>query len=171
MFIQKGEKMLNKEDYGKVVLLIGKVACGKTTYARKIEQQENAFLLSLDELQLDIFGENPTRDQLDSSYSGCSEYQKRLTFKLVSMGVDVYLDWGFWQQSAREQARQDFENKGIKVVQYYFDIPLAIRHQRNDKRNLTHDRLSFKIEPKDIAFFDSFFEEPDIQDNDKIFNL
>lgn len=163
--------MRNKMDHGRVVLLIGKVACGKTTYARKMEQQGNAVLLSLDELQLDIFGATPTREQLDSSYTGCSEYQKRLAFKLVSMGVDVYLDWGFWQQSARQQTRWEFEKQGIEVVQYYFDIPLAIRHQRNNKRNLADDTLSFKIEPKDIDFFDRFFEEPAIQESDKVFNF
>ena len=163
--------MLEKDTHGKAILLVGKVACGKTTYARKMQEQERAIFLSLDELQLDVFGENPTREQLDSTYSGCFEHQKRLAIKLVKNGLDVYLDWGFWEQSSRHEIREFFENEGIQVYQYYFDIPLEIRYERNRKRNVGNDSHSFKIEEKDVAFFDGFFEEPEINENDKVFNL
>lgn len=162
--------MLNNNSYGKVVLLVGKVACGKTTYARKMEQEEGAIFLSLDELQLAIFGKSPTREQLDSTFSGCSLYQKNLAIKLVQNGLDVYLDWGFWKKADRQEIRNFFENAGVRVYQYYFDIPLDVRHERNCKRNQGSDIHSFKIEEKDVAFFDSFFEEPGKDENDKIFN-
>ena len=162
--------MLKKKDV-KVVLLVGKVACGKTTYARKMEQQENAIFLSLDELQIDLFGPHPTREQLDTTHAGCYQHQQRLALKLLQNGFDVYLDWGFWEQSARTETRLFFENKGIKVYQYYFDIPLTIRQDRNRNRNQGNDPHSFKIEEKDIAFFDGFFEAPTPAENDKIFNV
>lgn len=155
----------------KVVLLVGKVACGKTTYARKMEQQEKAIFLSLDELQIDLFGTHPTREQLDTTHSGCYQHQQRLALKLLQNGFDVYLDWGFWEQSARAETRLFFENKGIKVCQYYFDIPLAIRQERNRTRNSGNDPHSFKIEEKDVAFFDAFFEAPKPHENDKVFNV
>ena len=161
--------MLNNQTYGKIVLLIGKVACGKTTYARKMQDQGGTIFLSLDELQLDVFGENPTREQLDSTYEGCFEYQKRLAIKLVKNGLDVYLDWGFWEQSSRREIRDFFEKEGIEVYQYYFDIPLEVRHERNRKRNLGNNNHSFKIEEKDVAFFDGFFEEPELNENDRTF--
>ena len=163
--------MIEKNTNGKAILLVGKVACGKTTYARKMQEQERAIFLSLDELQLDIFGENPTREQLDSTYSGCLEYQKRLAIKLIKSGLDVYLDWGFWKALSRHEIRHFFESAGIQVYQYYFDIPLEVRRARNRKRNLGNDSHSFKIEEKDVAFFDGFFEEPETNENDKIFNL
>lgn len=161
--------MLEKDSFGKIILLIGKVACGKTTFARNKEQKENAIFLSLDELQLDIFGKNPTREQLDSTYSGCVEYQQRLALKLAKNGIDVYLDWGFWEQSARSATRLFFEKEGINVEQFYFDIPDQVRYERNRKRNIGNDSHSFKIEEKDIAFFDDFFETPNVSENDKVF--
>ena len=112
--------MPEQNRHGKVVILIGKVACGKTTYARKMQEQERAVFLSLDELQLDVFGENPTREQLDSTYTGCCEYQKRLAIKLVNNGIDVYLDWGFWEQSARHEIRNFFQSEGIEVYHGVF---------------------------------------------------
>tara|TARA_R110001583_G_scaffold16561_5_gene67757 strand:- start:4022 stop:4513 length:492 start_codon:yes stop_codon:yes gene_type:complete len=161
--------MIENSINGKVVLLVGKVACGKTTFARKMEQKEQAIFLSLDELQLDIFGKNPTREQLDSSYSGCFEYQKRLAHKLAKNGLDIYLDCGFWDKNSRTDVRAFFEKEGIKVEQYYFDIPPEVRYKRNQQRNLGDDNHSFKIEEKDVAFFDGFFEEPEINENDKVF--
>ncbi|GLS90109.1 hypothetical protein GCM10007916_11760 [Psychromonas marina] len=136
-----------------------------------MEKQQRAIFLSLDELQLSVFGDVPAREQLDSSYAGCCEYQKRLAIKLINEGIDVYLDWGFWQKSARKEIRTFFENEGIVVYQYYFDIPLAVRHERNRKRNAADDQHSFKIEEKDVLFFDGFFEAPEQDENDKIFKV
>ncbi|WP_413699303.1 AAA family ATPase [Psychromonas sp. KJ10-10] len=162
-------KAVDKINYGKVVLLVGKVACGKTTFARQMQHHSGVIFLSLDELQLDIFGRYPTREELDNSYSGCFEYQKRLAHKLVTNGLTVYLDWGFWKRSSRIALRKFFEDEGISVEQYYFDIPLHVRIKRNQKRNNSEDAHSFKIEEKDIAFFDSFFEQPEEYENDKVF--
>lgn len=156
---------------GKIVLLIGKVACGKTTYARKMEQDEGAMFLSIDELHLDLFGAQPTREQLDSTHAGCRKYQQRLATKLVSNGIDVYLDWGFWDRSGRKAIVEFYNNLGVEVVQYYFDIPLEIRQERNNKRNQESDQHSFKIEDKDVAFFDGFFEQPEPNECDKIFHI
>ncbi|MEH6454188.1 MAG: ATP-binding protein [Psychromonas sp.] len=163
--------MQEKNRRGKVILLVGKVASGKTTYARKMQEEKGVVFLSLDQLQLSIFGENPSREQLDSSYSGCCEYQQCLAVKLVNNGLDVYLDWGFWQQSARQDIRAFFEKYDIVVEQYYFEIPEQVRQQRNRKRNNGNDSHSFKIEEKDVAFFDGFFEAPELNENDKVFTF
>ncbi|MGX9417397.1 AAA family ATPase [Vibrio sp. RC27] len=162
---------MSSQSFGKVVLLIGKVACGKTTFARKMEREEGAVFLSIDEMHLDLFGPQPTRDQIDSTYSGCRDYQQRLATTLVKNGVDVYLDWGFWECSTRQDISDFYKELGIEVRQYYFDIPLDIRLERNQKRNQGSDQHSFKIEEKDVAFFDEFFEEPDASECDRIFKL
>lgn len=156
---------------GKIVLLVGKVACGKTTFARKMEQEQGAMFLSIDELHLDLFGPQPTREQLDSTYTGCQAYQQRLATKLVNQGIDVYLDWGFWKRSTRQSTSEFYRELGIDVYQYYFDVPLAIRQQRNRSRNLGCDQHSFKIEDKDVAFFDGFFEAPLSHECDKVFKI
>ncbi|KUI97295.1 ATP-binding protein [Vibrio sp. MEBiC08052] len=150
---------LNK---AKVIFLVGKVACGKTSYARKMQDDGMGVFLSLDELQLDIFGSEPTRQQLDDSYQGCENYLKRMALQFLKKGITVYLDWGFWKRSERQKHRQFFESEGFFVEQIYFNIPLNIRLQRNLSRNSGNDIHSFKIEEKDISLFDGFFEEPDL---------
>lgn len=163
--------MLNKDEYGEVYLLVGKVASGKTTFARVMQAKGGGIFLSIDELQLAIFGEHPTREQLDSSYEGCFEYQKRLALNLLKNGLDVYLDWGFWRQELRHDTHAFFKQEQVTVYQYYFDIPLSIRYERNRKRNLGCDQHSHKIEEKDIAFFDSLFEAPKLYENDRVFMI
>ncbi|PTQ16638.1 hypothetical protein CWO24_24190 [Vibrio sp. 10N.286.46.E10] len=74
--------------------------------------------------------------------------------------IDVNLDWGFWSRSSRVETQRYFRELGYEVSQIFFDIPLSIRLQRNQKRNNGSDIHSFKIEEKDISLFDSFFEEP-----------
>ncbi len=151
-----------------VFLLTGKVACGKTTYAREQLRDHNAILLSLDELQLGIFGANPTRDQLDSTFKGCSDYQKSLAVQLLNLGIDVYIDWGFWKKDDRVAIKAYFKKERYAVQTIFFDTPYDIRMARNAKRNSGQDDSSFKIEEKDVRLFDSFYEEPSEDEYDVI---
>ena len=149
----------------KVTLLIGKVACGKTTYARKQQKSDGTVFLSVDELHLSVFGQSPTRDELDSSHAGSRNYLKGIALEFLKNGIDVNLDWGFWSKSSRCEISEFFSSLGYEVILKYFDIPLDVRLHRNSLRNTGNDIHSFKIEQKDVAFFDSFFEEPSDDEN------
>ncbi len=149
----------------KVTLLIGKVACGKTTFARNQEKSDGTVFLSVDELHLAVFGQNPTREELDSSHAGCRNYLKGIALVFLKNNIDVNLDWGFWSKSSRNEISEYFSDLGYEVVRKYFDISLEVRLHRNVIRNNSNDIHSFKIEQKDIELFDSFFEEPDDDEN------
>ena len=41
----------------KVILICGKICCGKTTYAKKLVKEQNTVLLSCDEITLALFGQ------------------------------------------------------------------------------------------------------------------
>ncbi|WP_432468159.1 AAA family ATPase [Agarivorans sp. Z349TD_8] len=153
---------------GRVYLLCGKVASGKTTYARKQVQQGRAILLSLDELHLSIFGSEPTREQIDDSYDSCCAYQQNLALKLLNLGIDVYIDWGFWSRAARVQAKRFFEAQGMVVSMIYFSLTDEERLARNRLRNAGSDPHSFKIEEKDVSLFDSYFETPSPEEYDLV---
>ena len=38
----------------KVLLICGKICCGKSTYAKKLKEENNAVILSVDEIMLSI---------------------------------------------------------------------------------------------------------------------
>jgi predicted kinase len=126
--------------------MTGKVASGKTTYARQKEKNENAVVLSVDELQLSIFGPTPTRDQIDSTYEGARDYQLVVAQKFLNNGLDVYLDWGLWGRFERAEIKQKILQLGYDVKVIYFQVPDEIRREWNSKRNEGMDGASFKIE-------------------------
>ncbi len=85
-----------------VILLIGKVSSGKSTYAKRLP---DSVCLSVDEWMLRLFPE------------GCGEahdlYARRtraclyeLAKKLAAADVSVVLDWGFWGRALRQEAAE-----------------------------------------------------------------
>jgi predicted kinase len=84
------------------------------------------------------------------------------------LGIDVYIDWGFWTKTDRIQARRHFTDAGYSVEVIYFDIPEPERLKRNQKRNEGSDANSFKIEQKDVAMFDGFFEPLELNEYDRL---
>ncbi|AJQ96598.1 AAA family ATPase [Gynuella sunshinyii] len=151
---------------GCAYLLTGKVASGKTTYARKMEAEKKAVFLSIDELQLCIFGSSPTREQLDNSYDGAREYQFKEALKFLENGIDVFFDWGLWKKTERLKYKEQLQKHGFEVVIVYFKVSAEKRLEWNSKRNAGGDVASFKIEPHDVALFDSMYEEPTEEEYD-----
>ncbi|EAR11431.1 hypothetical protein MED297_21127 [Reinekea sp. MED297] len=136
------------------------MASGKTTYARRKEAEGQAIFLSIDALQLSVLGPSPTREQLDASYDGARAYQFSLALTLLNRGIDVYFDWGLWQKAERQRYKRMLEQQGVEVDIIYFDVPAAVRMDRNAQRNRSNDDTSFKIEPHDVRHFDSLYEVP-----------
>lgn len=145
---------------GQIFLLTGKVASGKTTFARERAKADKTVFLSLDELHLRLFGPNPTREQLDSTFDGAMSYQLTVAKQFLDNGVDVYLDWGLWKRSERIAYREHLIERGYKVRVIYFKVPLATRLEWNQIRNQGADAASFKIAAHDLEHFDTLYEAP-----------
>ncbi len=160
----KGDK-LNK---GRAYLLTGKVASGKTTYARKLEADGKAIFLSIDELQLSIFGESATRKQLDDSYEGARAYQLSEAVKFLNRGIDVLFDWGLWCKAERQRYKNVLEDSDFEVKIIYFKVSFETRMKWNALRNIGGDLASFKIEAHDVKVFDSMYEEPSEDEYDQL---
>ena len=68
----------------KAFLICGKICCGKTTYAQKLCNENNAVLLSVDEITLALFGQH-CGDKHD-------EYVERTEKYLASVGLTGAFD-------------------------------------------------------------------------------
>lgn len=90
----------------KVIFLIGRLCCGKTTYARRLEA-EGAIIISCDVLMQTIFPE-PLGDEYDKYSHRAMLYLYGQAKMLASKGCTVVLDFGFWRRSIREEARAFF---------------------------------------------------------------
>lgn len=108
-----------------IILCCGKISCGKSTFAKRLETERGVFPFSADEWMLHFYGEPPEREVFETGLGRCKEMIYRLSERLLGRGQDVVLDFGFWQREERERVRARFEALGHVVQLVYFPIEEA----------------------------------------------
>ncbi len=113
----------------KIILLIGRIACGKSTYAKR---QTGTVLLSCDRLMQTLFP------------GGCGEYHDliaprahqylfALARQCADAGATPLLDFGFWTKASRRAATEALA--GYELDWRYLDVPEEEWHRRIAARN------------------------------------
>jgi predicted kinase len=152
----------------KVILICGKICAGKTTYAKKIANDTNAVILSVDEIMLALFGQ-PIGDKHDEMLEKTEKYLFKKTVELVSKGIDVILDWGFYTYYMRQFATKYFTDLGIKVEWHYLEVDNTNWQKYLSKRNseIKNNMENFYfIDNATVEKFKNFFEEPQTNEID-----
>ncbi len=147
----------------KVILICGKICCGKSTYAEKLRLENKAVVLSVDEIMLSIFGQH-CGDKHDEYAENTQEYLFHKSLELVESGIDVILDWGFWQKEKREAVKAFYMSRNIECEFHYIDIDDKTWKARLDKRNnavLTGETNAYFVDENLAAKFEARFEMPE----------
>lgn len=118
----------------KAILICGKICSGKTTYAEKLAKQENAVVLSSDELMLSLF-DPLLGDRHDEISKRANSYLKNLALKLIGAGMNVILDWGFWTREGRKEISAFFAERRVAVQWHYVDVSDEQWMRNIDRRN------------------------------------
>lgn len=118
----------------KVILICGKICSGKSTYAEQIRKKYNAVLLSVDEIMLSLFGQY-VGDKHDEYCERLQNYLYDKSLELIESGIDVILDWGFWQRNEREYAKRFYAERNIECEFHYINICDETWRERLKKRN------------------------------------
>jgi len=150
---------------GKVILLTGKIASGKSYYAENYVKNNRAMILSCDDLILALFD-----DCLGEEHQKIE--QRAFTFfynqavQLANLGIDALLDFGFWTHESRIEACKFFEKQGIETETWYFEIDDELRKNRLNERNKKlqesqGNRREYIIDSKMLERFDAMYEVPD----------
>ena len=116
----------------KVILLIGKLCSGKTTAADRIVREENAVLISADEIMQTIFPE-PLGEKYDVYSHRAMKYLYATARRLAASGVTTVLDWGYWTRASREEAKTELA--GLDLDWRYLEISDEEWHKRIAGRN------------------------------------
>ena len=120
-----------------VYMLFGGVGTGKTTFARSLEQA-GAVRLSLDEWTIAATGDSVHLDP--NAERRVFDRLTQLWPQIVSRGVDVALDFGFWDRYRRDQVREIAASVQADVRLFWIDCSANEARQRCASRTTAgHD--------------------------------
>lgn len=118
----------------KVILICGKIASGKSFYAKQLKDKEKAVILNVDELTYDLF-DNEQGDKYEERTDRAKKYLIKKAVELVKAECSVILDWGFWDAKTRSDITKYFEYNNINVEWHYIDIKDTVWNKNIEKRN------------------------------------
>ena len=142
-------------------LMVGLPGSGKTTEARKLENQYKALRFTPDEWQYFLFGHDISEPEHDERHTKIEELMWETAVKALQSGVDVILDFGFWTKSERDGFRQKAHSLGADSKIHYMDVPNSIIWQRLSAWNkLAGKNAVFYVSKEDFEQWSGLFEIP-----------
>ncbi len=118
----------------KVICICGKIASGKTYYARQLKEKEAAVILSTDEMTYDLIN-NEQGEFYDSFAIKANLYLRKKAVEIVKSGVNVILDWGFWTVADRREITKYFKSHDVEYKWHYIDIDDKSWYNNIEERN------------------------------------
>lgn len=146
----------------KVIMTCGRICSGKTTYAQKLSRELKAVVLSVDEITLALFGQD-AGDMHDTYVERAERYLFEKSLEIVGVGIDVILDWGFWQKCERDHAREFYRENGVEHEFHCIRITDEEWRRRLEKRNaavLAGETDAYYVDDGLAAKFSQMFEVP-----------
>ena len=147
-----------------VYLICGRICCGKTTYSEKICKENNAVLLSVDEIMLSMF-DQCCGEKLHMEYERrIKKYLLDKSLEILQKGLNVVLDWGFWTKEERDSIKNFYASRNINCVLYYIEVSDEIWKYRLAKRNkgvLAGEAKAYFMSDENALKFSSRFSPPD----------
>jgi len=100
-------------------------------------------------------------------------YLYKKSVELISNGLDVILDWGFWTKKERLIATEYYNKMGIKAEWHYIEIDDITWKKHLEKRNNTienNEQEFYYIDENIAKKFLNMFEEPKPDEMDVWYN-
>lgn len=147
----------------RVIAICGKPCSGKTVYAQRLCTEQNAVLLSVDEIMLAVFGQN-VGEKHDFYVQQVQKYLLKKSLEIIRTGAPVILDWGFWTKQNRSSTKAFYEKQDVAYELHYIAVSDSVRKSYMDKRNSesqTNQDEAYFIDEGLLLKADSLFDAPD----------
>ena len=145
----------------KVIMTCGRICCGKTTYARRLQEERNAVILSIDDITLRLFPEG-AGEMHDTYALRAEQYLLELSLQFIRTGADVILDWGLWTREQRSRIRSFYTSRGIENEIHYLRIGKEEWESRIRRRNgrQAEDPSAYYVDEGLLQKVESMLQEP-----------
>ncbi len=136
-------------------LICGLPGSGKTTLARKLEEEGAGLRLSPDDWMLALgfnFYDKEPRARIE-------QLQWQLAQKLLAKGMNVILENGFWSRKEREAYRATARALGAETRLHYLSVPIEELQRRIIERNRDAPAEAV-VDPRDLRAWQRLFQPP-----------
>ena len=141
-------------------LMVGLPCSGKTTLARKLEQEHSALRLTPDEWHVGLFGQDAEEPEHDVRHSLIEAMHWNVASRTLELGMNVILGFGFWAREEREDFRSRAKQLGASSEIHFLDVSEDELLRRLEERNARPSQESFYISEVAMKPWIVFFQRP-----------
>ncbi len=143
-----------------IYFICGFIGSGKTTYAKSLESEKNAYRFSIDEWMIPLYGEHMEREVFDARLETVQGLFKQSALRLIELGVPVIFDFGFWYQKERIAYLDWAKQHNLECELHFLDVPFETCAERAYARNQGRGEAAYEMTPEMMEMFWSWFEVP-----------
>ena len=141
-------------------MLCGLPGSGKTTLARKLEQERNAIRLCPDEWIAALLSDKKDVQEMDRLRGPVELLLWQHAQNLLTLGSTVILENGFWPKWERDKYRDTAKQLGAMIELHFLHAPVEVLWERINTRNNDPNSNSFIIRKQNLLDFSKVFEAP-----------
>jgi len=138
-------------------LMVGLPCSGKTTEAKLLEKEYNALLLTTDKCHIKLFGNIIGIDH-DKKHENVEEILWEIAKRVLTLGVDVILDFGFWGKMERLYFKKMAKDLDVKFKIHFMDVSKDELYKRLEKRNMEQSEEAFIIPIENMDKYIEMFQ-------------
>jgi hypothetical protein len=144
--------------------MVGLPCSGKTTLAQKLEHKLPALRLTPDEWHIRLFGQDAEEPEHDARHSLIEAILWNIASRVLELGTNVILDFGFWAREEREDYRSRAKQLGASSEVHYLDVSEDDLLRRLEERNSRPSQESFRISEEAMKPWIAFFQQPTLDE-------